>query len=100
MHELSLCENVREVLEEHALANALTRVTRVRLAIGRFSCVEKPALAFAFEAVMRGSVAQGAVLEIIEVPGRALCLDCGRDVELEERFAPCPACHGDTLVAR
>ena len=100
MHELSLCENVREVIEEHALAHGLVRVTRVRLEIGRFSCVEKPALAFAFESVMRRSVADGAVLEIIDVPGHALCLDCGEDVELDARFASCPICVSDKLVQK
>ena len=98
MHELSLCESIREVIEDQARAHGVSKVTRVRVEIGRFSCVEKPALAFAFDAVMRGSVAEGAALEILDIPGKAMCFDCGAEVELENRLDPCPACGGGKLM--
>lgn len=98
MHEMSLCEGIRSVLEDQARAHALTGITRVRVEIGRFAGVEKPALAFAFDAVMRGSVAEGAVLEMIDLPGKAMCFDCGAEVEIEDRLAPCPLCGGGKLM--
>ena len=98
MHELSLCESIREVIEDQARAHGVSTVTRVRVEIGRFSCVEKPALAFAFNEVMRGSVAEGAVLEMLDMPGRAMCFDCGEEVEIDDRLAPCPACGGVKLM--
>ncbi|MEL6196213.1 MAG: hydrogenase maturation nickel metallochaperone HypA [Pseudomonadota bacterium] len=98
MHEMSLCEGIREVVETQARAHAAGRVTRVRLEIGRFAGVEKPALAFAFDVVMRGSVAEGAALEMIDLPGRATCFDCAADVEIEDRLAPCPRCGGGRLM--
>lgn len=98
MHEMSLCEGIRDIVETQARAHEADRVTRVRVEIGRFAGVEKPALAFAFDAVMRGSVAEGADLEMIDLPGTATCFDCGADVEIEDRLAPCPQCGGGKLM--
>ncbi|MEM6677594.1 MAG: hydrogenase maturation nickel metallochaperone HypA [Pseudomonadota bacterium] len=98
MHEMSLCEGIREVVEAQAAAHDVNRITRVRVEIGRFAGVEKPALAFAFEVVMRGSVADGATLEMIDLPGRASCFDCGHEGEIDDRLAPCPRCGGGRLM--
>jgi len=98
MHEISLCESMRELIEEQAQIHGETRIARVRLEIGSFAGVEKQALIFAFDVVMRGSVADGAKLEIIDLPGRAKCIDCNAEVDLEERLSPCPLCRGFQLV--
>ncbi|MCE8471606.1 hydrogenase maturation nickel metallochaperone HypA, partial [Rhodovulum sulfidophilum] len=60
--------------------------------------VEKPALEFAFDVVMRGSPAEGARLEMIDLPGRAMCYDCAEEVEIENRLDPCPRCGGGKLM--
>jgi len=98
MHEMSLCEGIRTVVEDQARAHKVDRIVRVRLEIGRFAGVEKPALAFAFDVVMRGSVAEGAALDMIDLPGRANCFDCGHEVEIDDRLAPCPDCGGTRLM--
>jgi hydrogenase nickel incorporation protein HypA/HybF len=98
MHEMSLCEGIRGVIEDQARLYAFARVTCLRLEIGRFAGVEKAALSFAFDVVMRGSPAEGARLEMADLPGRALCYDCGAEVEIDERFDPCPLCGGARLM--
>lgn len=97
MHEMSLVEGIRDIVLDQARAHGFMRVTRMRLEIGRFAAVEKQALAFAWDDVMRGSPAEGAALELIDLPGRALCLDCERSVEIDDRFDPCPLCGGVAL---
>jgi len=98
MHEMSLCEGIRKVVEAQAAAHAASKITKVRLEIGRFAGVEKHALAFAFEVVMRGSVAEGAMLEMIDLPGRALCFECAEEVEIDNRLNPCPTCGSGKLM--
>ena len=98
MHEMSLCEGIRRVVDQAAAAPEINRVTRVRLEIGRFAGVEKPALEFAWEVVMRGSKAEGAALEMIDLPGRALCYGCMETVEIDHRLDPCPTCGGGKLM--
>lgn len=98
MHEMSLAEGIRTIVQDQARQHGFARVTRLRLEIGRFAGVEKPALAFAFDVVMRGSPAEGAALEMIDLPGRALCYDCLQTVEIDDRLAPCPLCGGGRLM--
>lgn len=98
MHEMSIAEGIRSVVEDAARTHGFAQIARLRLEIGRFAGVEKRALEFAFDVVMRGSAAEGAVLEIIDLPGRALCYDCGETVEIAERLDPCPLCGGGRLL--
>ncbi|WP_425052422.1 hydrogenase maturation nickel metallochaperone HypA [Psychromarinibacter sp. S121] len=98
MHEMSLCEGIRRVVDQAAASDEIARVTRVRLEIGRFAGVEKHALTFAWDIVMKGSKAEGAALEMIDLPGVALCYDCMKQVEIADRLDPCPDCGGGKLM--
>ncbi|HFB2047903.1 MAG: hydrogenase maturation nickel metallochaperone HypA [Hyphomicrobiaceae bacterium] len=98
MHEMSLCEGIREVIETQVAAHSITKINTVRLEIGCFASVDKHALAFAFDVVMHGSIADGAKLEIIDIPGRAMCFNCAKEVELDDRLNPCPLCGSGRLV--
>jgi len=98
MHEMSLVEDIRAIVEDQARTHAFSRVTVLRLEIGRFAGVEKSALSFAWDVVMQGSPAQDALLQMIDLPGQAVCLDCARTVAIDDRFDPCPLCGGIRLL--
>lgn len=98
MHEVSICEGIRGVIEDQARAHGFSAVRRITLEIGAFAGVEKTALEFGFDAVMRGSIAEGARLEIVDLPGRAWCHDCATVVAIAERLDPCPMCGGGRLL--
>ncbi|HOP15828.1 MAG: hydrogenase maturation nickel metallochaperone HypA [Chromatiaceae bacterium] len=92
MHEMSLCESIMQIIEDEAQRQGFKRVIRVRLEIGRLSGVEIEAMRFGFDAVTRDTLADGAELEIIQLPGTAWCLPCGCEVEVQQRFDACPQC--------
>lgn len=92
MHELTLSQGIIDVVCGQAAADGARRVLRVRIAIGALSHVEPDAIEFCFEAVSRGTLAQGAVLEIERPPGRAHCLTCEAEVRVAGRECPCPQC--------
>lgn len=98
MHEMSLVEGMRQVIEDQARAHSVSRISRVRVEIGCFAGVEIDALHFAFDVVMRGSVAEGAELVTLNLPGKALCYDCMKEVEIRNRLDPCPDCGGGKLM--
>jgi hydrogenase nickel incorporation protein HypA/HybF len=54
MHEMSLCEGVLRILEEQAREQQFARVKTVWLEIGDLSSVEKEAMRFSFDVVMKG----------------------------------------------
>ncbi|MDP1831054.1 MAG: hydrogenase maturation nickel metallochaperone HypA [Geothrix sp.] len=92
MHELSLLEGMIQGLEEEARERGFSRVAQIRLEVGRLAGAEVEALRFAFGPATQDTLADGATLEIIEIPGVGICRTCGREVEIEARFDPCPAC--------
>jgi hydrogenase nickel incorporation protein HypA/HybF len=89
---MSLAESVREIVDETARANGARRVAGVRLEIGRLAQVEIEAMRFAFDVVMRGSLAEQARLEIVEVDGSAWCMRCSEPVVIAQRGDACPKC--------
>jgi hydrogenase nickel incorporation protein HypA/HybF len=92
MHELSLLENVRSILEDHAKEQNFQRVEEITLAIGALSCVETEALAFAFEAVMKGSLAENAQLRFKRIEAQGRCLGCGQLTVMEMLYDACEHC--------
>jgi len=92
MHELSLCEGILQVLEENARTQGYRRVKTVWLEIGALSGVETEAMRFGFDAVMRGTLADGATLGIIDKPGSAWCMQCMKTVPVRQRYDACPEC--------
>ncbi len=97
MHEMSLAESVLQIIEDTARVQPFKHVRSVVLEIGVLSAVEPEAMIFCFDAVTRGSIAEGARLEIVEVPGSGWCMECGKIVNLAERYGLCPVC-GDARV--
>lgn len=94
MHEMSLALSALDVVTAAAQANGARRVVEIRVEVGGLAQVEPEALRFAFEAAQRGTVAEGAKLVLIDVPGAAWCLDCADTVPLVRRGEPCPRCGG------
>jgi len=94
MHELSLAEGLLQIIGDAAVRDKFSQVTTVWLEIGQLSSVETQALAFCFDAVARGTVAQGARLEILTPPGLGWCEDCLAPLTMAEIFDTCPQCDG------
>ena len=92
MHELSILEGMVQGIQEAARTQGFLRVAHVRLEVGRLSGADPEALRFAFQSATLDTVAEGATLEILDLPGTGLCRSCGREVEVEARFDPCPVC--------
>jgi len=94
MHEMSLAEGVLQTIEDAARRDNFSQVVAVWLEIGALAAVEVEALTFCFDAVTRGTVAQGARLEIISVPGQGWCAACARSVPMLALYDACPHCGG------
>lgn len=105
MHEMSLAENILQIIEEAAQHQSITCVKTVWLEIGQLACVEQESLRFCFDVVTRDSIAQYARLEIIDLPAWGWCEICTHEVPMATLHEVCPYCgnyglkvlSGDTL---
>ncbi len=98
MHEISLLENVREILQSHAQSQRFTRVKKVTLEIGQLSCVEPEALSFAFDVVMKDTLVEGAELLITISDGRGVCDRCQQQIMMETLHDPCSYCGNPSVT--
>jgi len=92
MHEVSLCESILDILKETAAKEGATKVTSVRLRIGEMAGVVDDSLRFAFEIVTKGTLAEGAKLDIEDVPLTARCRSCGREFHIVGYAFSCKHC--------
>jgi hydrogenase nickel incorporation protein HypA/HybF len=94
MHEMALIESVVEIIGEESRRHGFSRVKLVRLEVGVLGHAEPSALEFCFEAISRGTIAEGATLDIVSRPGEGWCFDCEKQTPLSERFGACAHCGG------
>jgi hydrogenase nickel incorporation protein HypA/HybF len=99
MHEMSLAEGVRTIIEDAAAANAFRSVRAVVLEIGELAAVEADALRFCLDVVLADTVAAGAAIEVETVPGAGWCIDCAQTVPMRELHDACPRCSGYRVQA-
>jgi hydrogenase nickel incorporation protein HypA/HybF len=93
MHELGIAQQVVELAAERADGQ---RIVRIVLEVGNLAAVLPDALQFCFTAITGGTQAEGARLEIVQIPGVAKCRKCGERVELERPYGRC-TCGCDDL---
>jgi len=92
MHELGVTQEIVAIVSERAEG---ARIRRVVLEIGKLAAILPDAVRFCFDLCSAGTLAEGATLEIIEVPGRARCRTCGAEVLLDKPFGCCSCGNSD-----
>ena len=95
MHELSVASAIVATAEKHAEGSP---VSVVRVRAGRLRQVVPESLEFYWDIVTRGTVCDGARLELEVVPAVLACGACGDEWSLETPSFRCPAC-GEMDVA-
>jgi len=91
MHELSIAENMLEIIESYRTERGFTRCNSLTVRIGLLSAVDEQALRFAFEALAEGGPHEGVVLEVEKTYPQACC-SCGCSFQVNDLFYSCPQC--------
>jgi len=92
MHELSLCRAILDMVNEQTTGKNHTRVTKITLELGQLAAVDASALRFGFEAITKGTIAEDADLNIINIEGKARCETCQKTVTLKHYYDACDIC--------
>lgn len=92
MHEVGLMQTAIQMAEEQARASGARQIHTLRLRVGRMSGVVPEALEFAFDIVARGTLAEGARLEIESTPALCWCAACAAVFETDDLSFQCPHC--------
>lgn len=92
VHELSIAENIVEIVAESLSCNGGGRLKRVKVRIGDLAGVVPESLDFCFTAITKGTDMEGAALDIERRHVVAHCENCGNDSPVEGLTFMCPSC--------
>ena len=97
MHELSITQSLLEIVNQEVAKHAISKVTSVKLKVGKLTAIEPTSLTFCFEVLSKDTPVEGAELVIEIVPVRGKCLGCGKLFEANGLLLACPNCSGHRI---
>ncbi len=92
MHELSIACSLVKAAAAEAIRHGALRVVKVDVVLGALSGVQMDALLFCFPAVAKGTVCEGAGLDVEIEPARGRCPGCATTSEVRDFMTHCPVC--------
>ncbi|MBU6229149.1 MAG: hydrogenase maturation nickel metallochaperone HypA [Cyanobacteria bacterium REEB459] len=95
MHELSLTQTIITTVLEVAAGQPVQRIV---LEIGQLSGVLPESIDFCFAACAAQTPLAGAQLDLVVIPGRGCCRDCGHQMDLDIPYGMCDRC-GSLAIA-
>jgi hydrogenase nickel incorporation protein HypA/HybF len=92
MHELAVCEALMNQVESIAAERNARSVVTITIGMGPLSGVEAQLLKHAYPVASAGTIAEGAVLVIQDLPVRIKCNHCGCESEASPNKLLCAEC--------
>lgn len=92
MHELSIAQNILDVVRNHVSEERHGEVQAVKVRLGDLCGVQAESLEFCFAAIVRDMALKHAALKIERVPGQLQCSACGKSCAIDGLLACCPGC--------
>ena len=106
MHEFSVMSQIVEAIMQEATKRSASKVEGVTIELGEFTMLGEEQMRFAFEVLSKGTIMEGAALDMRKKEGEIECA-CGfrGSIPLPEdaphRAAPileCPKCGGGATI--
>jgi hydrogenase nickel incorporation protein HypA/HybF len=92
MHELAVCQALMNQVENIAAERNARSVVTITIGMGPLSGVEAQLLKHAYPVASAGTIAEGAVLVIQDLPVRIKCNRCGCESEASPNKLLCAEC--------
>jgi hydrogenase nickel incorporation protein HypA/HybF len=97
MHELSIAQNIADIVLEQMRIHNLSKVESVMLRIGALRGIAVDSLHFGFDVTVRETPMEGAKLVVEMVPIHGRCLTCKQEFIMDNWFGDCPFCSNLTV---
>jgi hydrogenase nickel incorporation protein HypA/HybF len=93
MHEMSIAQNILEIVRDHVREENVPDVRSVKIRIGELAGVVHDSLTFCFSTLVLETPLQKATLDIVTIPVTAHCNACGKESRLEYGVFICSICN-------
>lgn len=94
MHELSVTEQLLNVVLEHARKASAKKVLKVTVVVGELTGFVDESIQFYFDLLSKGTEAEKASLAITRIPSRVRCRECRKEFQPDGVDWICPHCGG------
>ncbi len=98
MHEFGITQAILEAALDHAVAADAERIVQLNLVLSCASHITEESVRMYFDALSKGSIAEGALLVFDREPADLRCLSCGREFQSDSTSAVCPDCGGQAAA--
>lgn len=97
MHEVSIAEEIKEIVIEKLKEQKAKKIKTINLEIGKMTSVVPEALLFAFEIISKNTPLENAKINIEMVEIKAKCKNCKKVFSLNDFEYLCPFCNKTNL---
>lgn len=92
MHELAIAKELSYIVSGVAVREKLTRITKIYVCFGKMIQIVPGIFSFALEETIKGTMAEGAEIDIEVLPVLLLCKNCSHEFDLSDNSFTCPEC--------
>ena len=92
MHELGIAASILESVQAEARRHPEGRITKVGVKIGELSGVDRDALQFGFEVLVKDTEWEPVVLDLEYIPRVQRCSKCAHEFRMTDFDPQCPQC--------
>ena len=97
MHEMSIAQNIIEIVQEIATEKQVKNIKKVIIKIGNLVAVVPDSLQFCYETLTTGTHMATSKLEINIIPILGKCSHCNKTFGVESYFFSCPFCESGNV---
>lgn len=97
MHEMSLAQNILEIVDEILSEENHSELKEVVVDIGELIAVVPESLQFCYSALIEQTAYRKSKLTINILPIKAMCKTCHRQVKVDKFYFVCPQCQSQEL---
>jgi hydrogenase nickel incorporation protein HypA/HybF len=94
MHELSVTKGILKICIEEGERYKVKEINKVNIKVGELTGLVPNCIAYYFNIVAKGTIAEGAEILIEKIPVSIHCEECGFEGELGKNNYYCPKCSG------
>lgn len=92
MHELSVAQNIIEIVKENVPEKDLGKVKTIFLEVGEFSGIISESLQYCFDVIKTDTLLEGSKMEIKKIPFVLLCNECKSETSNNMGIRYCEKC--------
>ncbi len=92
MHELSIVMNIIDIAQQYAEKANAAIIDEIEMDIGCLSTVQMDAFDFAWSQAVKDTLLERTVKKIHRIKGKAQCIHCETNFNIENLYDACPIC--------